>query len=279
MVLKRFIMVHELDVKNYVVNNVGRSLNAKEVRVLYDLIDLMNTNYSKKDILNSFKFNLNFIEKNKLKELTLGKNEKFKVSRANPFENLHSESIIEYQISYNKNTISTFGIYFTIDSSRKITLRISNIQGYIGNNLNNNRAELLDKNRVYIDKLNKELKENWRVKVVSLLKNYAEKNKYNIILELPLKTTYTTSQYQRQLRQYIQAGLKAGLKLENISLDNIYREGSKKRTSKQDIELKLLKEKFEKNFEIKKKRLLDSKQNDFLKSRDSKKTFKPIKRK
>jgi hypothetical protein len=114
---------------------------------------------------------------------------------------------------------------------------------------------------------------------VSLLKNYAEKNKYNIILELPLKTTYTTSQYQRQLRQYIQAGLKAGLKLENISLDNIYREGSKKRTSKQDIELKLLKEKFEKNFEIKKKRLLDSKQNDFLKSRDSKKTFKPIKRK
>jgi len=265
MVLKRFIMMHELDIKKYVVNNVGRSLNAKEVHLLSDLIDLMHTNHSKEEILNSFKLNLQFLEKNNLKNLQLGKNDKFKVSRVNPFENLHPESIIEYQISYNKNVISTFGIYFTINKNNKITLRISNIQRYIGSNKNNNKLELLEKNRIYLDKLNKELNENWRVKVVSLFKKYADKNKINILLELPFKTNKDNSQYYRQLRQYIQAGLKGGLKLENISLENIIENDIKK--------------KIEKNFEIKKKRLLDSKKNVFIKSRESKKIFRPIKRK
>ncbi len=279
MVLERFIMIHELDIKDYIVKNIGHSLNAKEIKILYDLLDILPSNFSKKEILNSFKFNLDFLEKNKLKEFSLGKNEKFSVNRVNPFENKHPESIIEYQIAYNKNIISTFGFYFTVDSSRKITLRISNIQGYLDKKINETKMAPLEESRIYLDKLNRELKENWRIKVVSLLKTYAEKNKYNIILELPLKTTHTISQYQRQLRQYIQAGLKAGLKLENISLDNIYREGSKKRISKQENDLRLLKEKFEKNFEIKKKRLLDSEKSSFLQNRTSKKKFTKIKRK
>jgi len=238
-------MKKDIKVKEYIVNNIGRDLTSREIHLAYDLIDMMHENYSRKEILESFKHNLEFIKNSKLETIEFGKIEKFKVKRVSPIHNLHSESVIEYHIFHNKTIISTFGLFFTVDKNKAVTLRISNIQGYVNKTNHINKEHVLNTSREYLNKINKELKENWRVKVVSFLKHFSEKNKLNFSLELPSKTGYKKLEYIRQLRQYIQTGLKAGLKIEQFSTRHI-----------NDVEIK---KRIENNFEIKKKRLLDSK--------------------
>jgi hypothetical protein len=252
-------MEKDIQLKEYIVSNLGHNLNSREIHLLYDLIDVIPKNYSKKEILESFKFNLEFIKSNKLEQMEFGKKDLFKVKRVSPIHNLHSESVIEYQIFHNKTIVSTFGFFYTVDKNKLVTLRISNIQGYVNKTNQISKEHVLNKSREYLDKLNTELKENWRVKVVSFLNHYATKNNQHILLELPLKTGYNKSEYVRQLRQYIQTGLKAGLKIENFSTRHI-----------NDAEIK---KRIENNFEIKKKRLLDSKNKKIVSKKIVKKNI------
>jgi len=93
-------------------------------------------------------------------------------------------------------------------------LRISNLQGLV---IKNN----LDQNRLLLDKLNKQLGENWRVRFTRFLKNYTDNKKINLFMEMPKKAEQSSSEYIRQIRQYIQTALKVGINIKNISLRRI----------------------------------------------------------
>jgi len=244
----------------------GLLKDASSAHLFYDLVDEMDAHYTKKEIFDSAKFTLDFFKKNKLTKLNFGTSNQLKLERSNPIMNLHSESIIEYHIKKEKKLISTFGFYFTV-SHGKVTLRISNIQGNASAGYYENKENVLHLNKKNIDILNKEISDNWRIKIVKFLSNYASLNKMNISVELPMKTGNSKSDYIRQLRQYIQTALKAGLSVENISTKRINDEA--------------IKEKINKNLEIKKNRLLENKKASSLISKSKKDVFKKkiIKRK
>lgn len=233
------------EVSRYVLSNMGRTLNSRELKLMFDLIYVMYKHHTREEILRSFKFNLDFLAKNKLTKINLGKEEKFVVKRVIPTENIHQESVIEYNVLKNKSIISTFGFYFQVDGSKKVTLNISNIQGYVNKTQYNTKDHVLNYSKSNLEKLNLELGENWRVKVVSFLKKYAEKNNYDVVMQLPMNIIRLDySEYTRQIRQYIQAALKAGLSVNQISTARV-----------NDL---VVKEKIISNFEIKKKRNLEN---------------------
>ncbi len=238
-------MQSNTEVSRYILSNMGRPLNSREYKLMFDLIYVMYKHHSKQDILASFKFNLDFLAKNKLTKINLGKEDKFVVKRSIPTENIHQESVIEYNVLKDRSIISTFGFYFQVDGNKKVTLNISNIQGYVNKTQYNTKDHVLNYSKNHLEKLSSKLGENWRVKVVSFLKKYADKNNYDVVMQLPMNIIrLEKGEYIRQIRQYIQAALKAGLSENQISAARV-----------NDA---VIKEKINSNLEIKKKRTIDN---------------------
>jgi hypothetical protein len=202
---------------------VKYNLGDVENHLLYSLIHEMYPDFTKKEVINSFLFNLNLYKNNKLPEIKLKLGSDFFIHKLN--ENIHSESVIEYHIRSKEELLATFSIYFVL-RDKKPVLIVNNIQGFVNRSQFNEK--LLKNSRYKLDLLNKELKENWRVFILRSLKKFAGSKKYHLRLELPnlftndfSYSTISEKEYKRQLRQYIQTALKAGLSIDQISLRKI----------------------------------------------------------
>jgi hypothetical protein len=130
----------------------------------------------------------------------------------------HIDTPMEFSIQIMGNRIATINFYF-IQRNNQIELHINNLQGLKGSP---NQTQ-----NYYLTKLSEKLGENWRIYIIKRIKQFCENNNLKIIGELPTRfymidtPLSTDHEYKRQLRQYIQAYLKAGVSLEDIHYDLI----------------------------------------------------------
>ena len=130
--------------------------------------------------------------------------------------NIHTESGMQIGITTKESNlpIATANFFFTIEHN-KIHSRINNIQG--------EEREYQKHTSQSLQNLSEKLNENWRIAIARTIREYCDSKNIKTILELPPMHLSGTSksEYERQIRQYIQTALKAGFKIENIDIKNI----------------------------------------------------------
>jgi len=123
----------------------------------------------------------------------------------------HPENIFEFGIKTKySNILATFGCHIEIIDFNP-ALVFTGIQGKYGESRS-------------LKVLSNKLGENWRVNVIKQLINHSKKNDFLVVGKVPYNFMASRDEYIRQVRQYIQTYLKAGLKKNEVDLSNIYDE-------------------------------------------------------
>lgn len=187
------------------------NVDSRSRYVIYDLFDEMANIYNNKEIIYSIKYNLDYHKKIS-DGFFLNKEKTIKCFKMSPLENIYRDSIIEHHIKLNQRTMAVFGFYFTVRNN-VVTLRINNLKGFLDNVSLKDKKLLLKKTEA-MDK-------NLKIKIVSFLRRYADKNKFKIKLELPKFDGKNKGEYLKQVKSYLNISFKAGLSLNQISMRRV----------------------------------------------------------
>ncbi len=218
----------ELRVPIRTFDSKQKSILLKYFKTNKDLIfGIQNLKYLPNDIpfdlkVKSLDYNLKnrhkidaFLEK----EVYLGNEFKFNFER----KITHIESMNQINVlNKNNEIILTFNPFFILREKNTPTLMVNNLQaGFFPINSGNKKQERLAHLRAELNKLNKTLGQNWRIYFIKKINEFALKNKNSFIFRLPPRydPIYNKSpEYIRQIRQYIQTAIKAGIPAQNIDL-------------------------------------------------------------
>jgi len=187
------------------------------------------------------------------KNINLGKDFKFSFDRSYT----HSESMNEIKvINKNKKIIATLNAFFVFNEKNKLSLIINNIQSGFGSvHQGDRKTQKLNYLEDELTKLNEALGENWRIYFTKKLKEYSALKKIPLIMRLPPRyylfgPESTLPEYVRQIRQYIQTAIKAGIPVENIDASIVeskikdrFESNLKNKTKNQEKQKKIIEKK------------------------------------
>jgi len=127
------------------------------------------------------------------------------------YARVHPESIIQLRISEKEGRQIASFAFFCLQDTNGRTLYINNIQG---------RRYGSETGQSPLKELSEVVKDNWRVWIAGFLKDFGQERDMRVIGVLPPRDLLqsTPEEYARQLRQYLQAFRKAGIKDVDSSL-------------------------------------------------------------
>jgi len=185
--------------------------------------------------------------------INLGKDFEFSFNR----NFTHPESMNEIKIvNKDKKIIATVNAFFIFNEKNKLSLIINNIQSGFGSvhhaGKPNQKLNYLENE---LTKLNETLGENWRIHLTKKIKEYSAIKKIPLIMRLPPRYCLfgpesTLPEYVRQIRQYIQTAIKAGIPIENIDTSIVqskvkerFENNLKNKTKNQEKQKKIIEKK------------------------------------
>lgn len=150
-----------------------------------------------------------------------------------------NELNIRYKTASKENLdIATINFYF-VKKGNSVELRVNVIQGLLNTKRKDiNRKEVFDN----FNKLNSFFKEYWRVAVIRGIKDFAKKGDYKLICEMPRNWEYggvspvVINRYLKYSFEYLESFIKAGIPVENIDFQRVYK-GTDSKT-KQEFDFK-----------------------------------------
>ena len=235
-----------------------KNFTPKEVNYFYDFYSILPESLPFDLKVKTVRYNLNFFNNVDLyKMFNINKKTGFKIEFA---KSMHIETPNMIAISNKKGeTISTFNFYFKFnENNKKPVVVLNNLQsGFLKIHRSENRKEKLEYLRKELNRLNKTLGENWRVYFTKKVNQLAKNKRLSFNPELPARfglfgPQSSEKEYWRQLRQYLQTYIKAGVPLKNIDVSRVHEDFKEKivnniKNKKENIRKEKLKKEKQKN--------------------------------